>query len=70
MVELGLWNALTETVQKWMRGGRTTEFLRDSDVEREFLADLTTVAFHVAQTNGGGDFLLRWDRICSERFAR
>jgi hypothetical protein len=52
-VELGLWRALEETVEKWARdwppAGSSDEF----EVWREgFLVNLTESAFHIAVKNG------------------
>ena len=59
LVELTLWGAVRETVEKWARHRSPAASSGEFDVWRAgFLADLTERAFSVALENGvGGPFL-------------
>ena len=58
-VELGLWNALSETIKRWARLRAAVASLGDMTAWQEgFLVDLTQSAYQVALKNGiGGSFL-------------
>jgi hypothetical protein len=52
-LELGLWNALSETVKRWVRLREAAASMDDLSAWQEgFLVDLTHSAFEVAIKNG------------------
>jgi hypothetical protein len=52
-VELGLWNALSETVKRWVRLRAAAESMADLTAWQEgFLVELTQSAYQVAIKNG------------------